>query len=33
MIRYFIALTESFRPKAVWWIPASIAKALRERKS
>lgn len=31
MIRYCIRLGTYFRPRAEWWLPASIAKALRER--
>lgn len=32
MIRYYITLADTYRPRMEWWIPAAIAKALRERK-
>jgi len=31
MIRYYVILDGPYRTKLVWWIPACIAKALRER--
>ena len=31
MIRYYIVLNATYRPRAEWWIPAAVAKALRER--
>lgn len=31
MIRYYIVIDATYRARMEWWIPAAIAKALRER--
>lgn len=30
-MRYYIVLDATYRPRVEWWIPACVAKALRER--